>query len=62
MLSSLGDTVTTPPGGSTFWNPHMAAVLSGGVISNQGATVEEPRYRVSISPDELAHDYLWAEG
>ena len=37
----LGDTVTALPGGNAFWNPHMAAVLSGGAISNQGATVEE---------------------
>ena len=37
----LGDTVTTPPRGSTFQNPHMAAVLLGRVISNQGATVKE---------------------
>ena len=37
----LGDTVTTSPGGSAFQNPHMAAVLSGGAISNQGATVKE---------------------
>ena len=37
----LGDTVTTLPGGSAFQNPHMAAVLSGRVISNQGTSVEE---------------------
>ena len=37
----LGDTVTAPYRGSAFWNPCMTAVLSGGVISNQGTTVEE---------------------
>ena len=25
----LGDTVTASAGGGAFWNPHMAAVLSG---------------------------------
>ena len=34
-------TVTALHGGSAFQNPHMAAVLSGRVISNQGATVKE---------------------
>ena len=42
----LRDTVTALPMGSTFWNPHMAAVLSRsiqvrGVISNQGAIIKE---------------------
>ena len=40
------DTVTTLLGRSAFWNPHMAAVLSGPVpvrraIHDQGATVKE---------------------
>ena len=37
----LGDTVTAPPGRSAFQNPHMAAVLSGRAISNQGTTVKK---------------------
>ena len=35
------DTVTALPSGSTFQNPHIAPVLSGRAISNQGATVKE---------------------
>ena len=37
----LGDTATALPGGSAFPYPHMAAVLSGRVIRNQGITVKE---------------------
>ena len=37
----LGDTVTAPPSGSAFKNPHTTAVLSGRVISHQGSTVKE---------------------
>ena len=37
----LRDTVTTPPSRSAFQDPHMMAVLSGRVISNQGTTVQE---------------------
>ena len=37
----LGDTVTTLPGGSAFWNPHMAAVLLGRAINHQGTNVKE---------------------
>ena len=37
----LGDTVTAPPGGSAFQNPHMVAVLLGRMIISQGTTVKE---------------------
>ena len=40
----LREMVTTLPGRSAFWNPHMAAVLSGPArraISDQGAIVKE---------------------
>ena len=38
---TLRDTVTTPSRGIDVQNPHIAAVLSGRAISNQGATVKE---------------------
>ena len=42
----LRDMVNTSARGGAFWNPHMAADLSGpiqarGVISNQGTTMKE---------------------
>ena len=42
--NDLGESSTAPPRGDTFWNPCMAAVLSGSrrrVVSYQGATKKE---------------------
>ena len=40
---NLGESSTALPGGDTFWNPHMVAILSGSTraVSYQGATVKE---------------------
>ena len=46
-LQSVGDDLrelsAALPGGNTFWNPHMAAVLSGSTkaVSYPGATMKE---------------------
>ena len=41
--NDLGESSTAPPGGDTFWDPHMVAVPSGStrVVSYQGTIMKE---------------------
>ena len=52
--NNLGELSAAPPGGNTFWNPHMAAILSGltRAVGYPGATVKELEEGCRNSPSE----------
>ena len=43
VSDDLRESSAAPPGGNTFWSPHMAAILSGltRAVSYPGATMKE---------------------